>query len=221
MDERIREERTIVSKYETKLKCMSLFYILLSIFILLNSCIGFSSSPYYERYTSCEKYNLTTECISLRHRVDVIYTIELVGSVVLVVHGIIGMILLENMKVIWIARVLEYYSKVTLVVYPMLIIARVIYYANIVPILQPASQEQEIDSSLTWFTSLLTVNVQNQSLALFLTLLMFSIYTTCFMFDFCFIQLCHRMVKTLTDYEQRKKMEQDPEKKSLFVRTFE
>jgi hypothetical protein len=57
--ERILEERSQVSKYETKLKLMSLFYIVLAIIILLNACIGFSSSPYYERYTSCEKYDLT------------------------------------------------------------------------------------------------------------------------------------------------------------------
>lgn len=52
-ESRLLEERSIVGKYEGKLRCMSKFYIVLAIFILLNACIGFSSSPYYERYTSC------------------------------------------------------------------------------------------------------------------------------------------------------------------------
>lgn len=114
---------------------MSLFLVFLSIFILLNACVGFSSSPYFERYTSCEIYNQTAECISLRHRVNVIYICEMVGSFLLVIHGLIGMILLEHMKEVRIARVLEYYSKVSFLVYPALIILRLSYYADIVPML--------------------------------------------------------------------------------------
>ena len=114
---------------------MSMFYIILAIFILLNACIGFSSSPYYERYTSCENYNLTAECLSLRHRVDVIYTCELIGSVILVVHGLIGMILLENMRVIWIARLLSYYSRLSILAYVVIFVIRTSYYIDIVPML--------------------------------------------------------------------------------------
>ena len=114
---------------------MSMFYIILATFILLNACIGFSSSPYYERYTSCEKYNLTAECLSLRHRVDVIYSCELIGSIILVIHGLIGMILLENMRVVWIARLLSYYSQFSIIVYAVIIILRTSYYIDIVPML--------------------------------------------------------------------------------------
>ena len=133
--ERILQERSQSSKYETKLKLMSLFYIALAIFLLLNACIGFSSSPYYERYTSCEKYDLTAECKSLRHRVNVIYSCELVGSVALVVHGLIGMILYDNMRVIWIAKLLSCYSRLSILGYALIIVIRTSYYIDIVPML--------------------------------------------------------------------------------------
>jgi hypothetical protein len=53
------EERNQVDKYKLKLKVTSLFYVAFSVFILLNACIGFSSAPYYERYTNCTEYDVT------------------------------------------------------------------------------------------------------------------------------------------------------------------
>lgn len=192
-----------MSKYETKLKLMSLFYIILAIIILLNACIGFSSSPYYERYTSCEKYNLTSECKSLRHRVNVIYSCELIGSVALVVHGLIGMILYDNMRVIWIARLLSCYSRLSILGYAFIIIVRTSYYIDIVPMLQPESSDQNIDSGLSWFTGMLTVNVQNQTLALVLSIIFVTVISTCFLCDCCLIALSNNLVKTIKEYEAR------------------
>ena len=134
--EKILKERSEVKKYALKLKCMSLFYVLFAIFILLNSCIGFSSSPYYSRYTDCNQYKNDPQCKSLRHRVDVMYACELLGSVLLVTHGLIGMILLENLKVIKIAKVLNYYSKVAPFFYGLLILLRMSYYIDILPMLE-------------------------------------------------------------------------------------
>ena len=72
---------------------------------------------------------------------DVIYSSEFIGSLILVVHGLIGMILLEHMKSVKVARVLGLYSKAGLLVYPLLVILYVTYYVQIVPMLQPASSD--------------------------------------------------------------------------------
>ena len=66
-------------------------------FILLNACIGWSSSPFYDKYTECTLYDLTDECKFLRHRVTAIYFFEMFGSIILVAHGLIGMVLVEYM----------------------------------------------------------------------------------------------------------------------------
>lgn len=147
--------------------------------------------------------------MSLRHRVDVIYTCEFAGSVVLVVHGVMGMVLLENMKVIWIAQMLSIYSKLAFVAYILIAVIRVSYFVDIVPLLQPASSDQQIDSSLEWFTSMLTVNVQNQTWALVLTIALLLAYGTCFMFDLCLVSLCKNLIRTVRDYEAKTKKNND------------
>ena len=131
------EERQAIRKYECKLRFLSAFYLFFAIFILLNACIGFSSSPYFERYTTCQQYHVTPECVSLRRRVDVIYSCEMAGSLVLVAHGMLGLILLENMKSIRWAQALQYYSRVAIPVYITIIIMRISFYIKIVPMLQP------------------------------------------------------------------------------------
>ena len=48
--------------YRSKLKCISLFFVILSVFILLNASIGASSAPFYDKYTECNRYDLSEEC---------------------------------------------------------------------------------------------------------------------------------------------------------------
>jgi len=48
--------------YRFKLKVISLFFVSLSVFILVNACIGASSAPFYDKFTSCNRYELTEDC---------------------------------------------------------------------------------------------------------------------------------------------------------------
>lgn len=65
--QQVREARLLAEdekfdKYKLKLKAISLFYIILSVFVLINSSIGASSAPFYDKYTECSKFDLTDEC---------------------------------------------------------------------------------------------------------------------------------------------------------------
>ena len=197
---------------------MSMFYVLMAIFILLNSCIGFSSSPYYERYTSCNQYNVTPECNSLHHRVDVIYSCELLGSIVLVVHGNIGMILLDNMRSLCLARVLNIYSKISILVYAFIIVVRVSYYMDIVHMLQPANEDQTIDNTISWFTGMLTINVRNQTEAIILSCIFLTMFVMCFISDAGLIYLTTSLIKTLKEYEEKTKKSSITGRNSSFER---
>lgn len=59
---RLLAEDEKFDKYKLKLKAISLFYIILSVFVLINSSIGASSAPFYDKYTECSKFDLTDEC---------------------------------------------------------------------------------------------------------------------------------------------------------------
>lgn len=48
--------------YRSKLKCISLFFVILSVFILLNASIGASSAPFYDKFTDCKRYDLSEDC---------------------------------------------------------------------------------------------------------------------------------------------------------------
>lgn len=69
------------------------------------------------------------------------------------------MILLDNMRSLCIARVLNIYSKISILVYAFIIVVRVSYYMDIVHMLQPASEDQTINNTVSWFTGMLTINV--------------------------------------------------------------
>ena len=129
------------NKFRLKLKVISLFLIIFSVFILLNACIGASSAPFYDKYTDCTKYELTNQCEELMKYASALYGFELIGSIVLVLHGLIGMTLLEYIKKIWLIRTLNIYTKGALVLYVLDALFRCSMYFKILSLLHP---EEEI-----------------------------------------------------------------------------
>ena len=96
---------------------ISLFYVFFSTFILLNASIGASSAPFYDKYTECSKYELTSECEELMKYTSALYGFEVIGSILLSIHGLIGMTLLEYIKKVWLVRTLNYYTKIAVFLY--------------------------------------------------------------------------------------------------------
>ena len=82
-------------------------------------------------------FDITEECKSLRHRVTAIYIFEMIGSMFLVAHGLIGMILVEYMKKMRLIRILNTYTKVALVFYTMVIILRTAMYVKVLILIAP------------------------------------------------------------------------------------
>ena len=103
----------------------------------MNACIGWSSSPFYDKYTKCTLYDITEECKFLRRKVTAIYIFELIGSVILVTHGLIGMILIEYMKEMRLIQIMNTYTKVALVFYAIVIILRTAMYVKVLVLIAP------------------------------------------------------------------------------------
>jgi len=46
-----------------------------------------------------------------------LYGFEVIGSIILTIHGLMGMTLLEYIKKVWLVRTLNYFTKVALPLY--------------------------------------------------------------------------------------------------------
>lgn len=55
-EEKLKAEDEKFDKYRFKLKGISMFFVCLSVFVLINASIGASSAPFYDKFTECSKY---------------------------------------------------------------------------------------------------------------------------------------------------------------------
>jgi hypothetical protein len=192
------------SKYRMKLKVVSLFFMLLSLFILLNACIGASSAPFYDKFTVCSKMSLNDDCEQLMHFSSALYGFELIGSLILVVHGLIGMTLLEYIKRICLIRTLNYYTKVALFLYSLDALLRTAIYLKIKNLVVPVEEEDHKDDTEN-FTGFLAVFCQNKAMAVIITVLLLCSYAMCFL-STCFMwKLSNDLEKTVLEEEDEKK----------------
>ena len=82
-------------------------------------------------------YDITEECKSLRRKVTAIYVFEMIGSLFLVAHGLIGMILIEYMKQMRIIKILNAYTKVALIFYSLVVLLRTAMYIKVLVLIAP------------------------------------------------------------------------------------
>lgn len=127
-------------KYKLKLKAVSLFFVFFSVFILLNASIGASSAPFYDKYTDCTKFELTSKCEQLMKYTSALYGFEILGSVILVLHGLLGMTLLEYIKKTWLIRTLNWYTKIALIFYAVDALLRCSMYFKILSLVNPEEE---------------------------------------------------------------------------------
>ena len=120
---------------------ISLYYVFLATFVILNACIGASSAPFYDKYTECSKYELTSECEQLMKYTSALYGFEVIGSILLSIHGLMGMTLLEYIKKVWLVRALNYYTKVVLALYIVDTLLRNAMYFKILNLVSPVEED--------------------------------------------------------------------------------
>ena len=106
----------------------------------MNASIGASSAPFYDKYTECNKLSLTTNCKELMKYSSALYGFEVIGSIILSIHGLLGMTLLEYIKRIWLIRTLNYYTKVALFLYIGDALLRTAMYLKILNLVRPVEE---------------------------------------------------------------------------------
>ena len=76
---------------------LSMYFVIFSVFILLNACIGFSSAPFYSPSAQCDIYNPSAECKQLEVNSQILYAFELCFALVLVANGCLVVSLADNL----------------------------------------------------------------------------------------------------------------------------
>lgn len=120
---------------------ISLYYVFLGTFVILNASIGASSAPFYDKYTECSKFELTSDCEQLMKYTSALYGFEVIGSILLSIHGLMGMTLLEYIKKVWLVRALNYYTKVVLALYIVDTLLRSAMYFKILDLVSPVEED--------------------------------------------------------------------------------
>lgn len=155
---------------------MSLFFVILSVFILLNAAIGASSAPFYDKDTNCSKYELTENCKELLTYTSALYGFEVTASIILSVHGVLGMTLLEHIKEMCLIRFLNIYTKVALFLYALDALLRTALYFKIKGLLQSVEEvPHELD-----FGGYLAVYCEQKALGVIITGILLGVYSCCF-----------------------------------------
>jgi len=201
IDERLMAEDEKFVAHRFKLKVISLFFVILSCFILLNSCIGASSAPFYDKFTDCNRYDLTDDCKELMKYTSALYGFEVTGALILVVHGLIGATLLEHIKKVWLIRFLNYYTKVALFIYMVDAVLRSAMYWKIKKLVEPVAQD---DHEIVDFAGYLAVYCSNQTLAFVITGILLFTYGACFLANCYLWRLTGKLHDTAIQVEEEK-----------------
>lgn len=186
---RQKESRILstLDRVRQKLKVLSLYFVVFSVFILLNACIGFSSAPFYSPDTDCDLYHPSSECQTLEINTNILYAFELVFSIVLMVNGCLAVTLSDNLRLIWLRKVNIVYAKCGLIAYPVLFLVRTILYTDVVNRLKP-----DMDTDfLSLYSNLFAVYVRNEMTQFIVTSVVLTCYFLCYGFTVFIVRYCN------------------------------
>lgn len=70
-----------------------------------------------------------------------LYSFEVIGSIILTIHGLMGMTLLEYIKKVWLVRTFNYYTKIALLIYTVDALLRSAMYFKILKLVNPVEED--------------------------------------------------------------------------------
>ena len=69
-----------------------------------------------------------------------LYGFEVIGSILLVIHGLMGMTLLEYIKKVWLIRTLSIYTRAAVFLYALDALLRSAMYFKIIALINPVEE---------------------------------------------------------------------------------
>ena len=183
-EERQKEvaEMRELRKYTRRFKCISYFFLFFSIFILMNACIGFSSAPFYLPDVNCNSLEPTEECLYLKNLTAVLYFIEMFGSLLMVMHGLLTIAIIDYLKSLRFIRFLIKFTKTVMMLYIILIIVRIGIYIKVhyeVTLVDNHNKDQGFGNFLASYIT------ENKTAAAYITFILMSMFGICFLVNCC------------------------------------
>ncbi|CDW90837.1 UNKNOWN [Stylonychia lemnae] len=190
-EERLKEikEQKIVRKFQKQLKICAYFFLFWATFILLNSCIGFSSAPFYLPEVKCNHLEPSDNCKYLKSLTSALYCFEIIGSLLLVIHGLLLIALIDHIKHLKLIRLIQRFTKVVIILYLVLIVLRIGVYIKV------QSEVASIDSNETdqGFGNFLASFVDDPQTAIAVTCILMSCFFLCFLMNCFTVRLTNKI----------------------------
>ena len=172
----------VLEQFRKKFAASSLYLVFFSLFILLNACVCFSSQPYYDPHTNCYVDD-SEECQRVKRLVRYMYGLEVAISIIMVTHGCLTMALADNLKTTCLVKLVLWYCKAGLFLYPVLLLCRCAIYAVIENNMQPLYD-------FDWFGGVFAIIFKNQNLEIVTSTGILTLYFVCYLvliFTICLI----------------------------------
>jgi len=125
------------------------------------------------------------------------YIFEGLGSIALVAHGLIGMVLIEHTKNLRLIRILNIYTKVALVFYAVCALLRTAMYVKVLVLIAPLELDKPQD-----FGGFLAVYVENDTVSTIITIALLVTYVSCFLSSFYMICVTRNLRNFTVENEQ-------------------
>ena len=196
-----QEEDKKFRSYQVRFKIVSLFFVVLSTLVLINACIGSSSAPFYDKHTECNIYELTDECSKLKKWASSLYGFEVIGSLILCLHGLLGMAVVEHTRKICLIKTLNYYTKIALIFYFGDVLLRTAIYLKVLDLVGDVELDDEESED---FGDYLAIYIDNHKASIIVTSVLIGVYCTCFLSNCYMIYLTSRLEKEATQVMKAK-----------------
>jgi len=195
-DERLKElkELRVIKRFQRKCKIFAYFFLFWACFILLNACIGFSSAPFYIPAAKCNKLEPNNDCSFLKSLSYAMYSFEMVGSLLLVIHGLLLIALVDHIKSVRLLQNIRRFSKASFILYIILIIMRIGVYFKVEDEIKGIDND-EADQS---FGNFLASYVPDKQGAIALTFILILVFGICFIMNCLSIKLTWRIEAFVT-----------------------
>ena len=191
-EERKRELSDLkqIKLFTRSLKCLAYFFIFFASFLLLNSCIGFSSAPFYLPGVKCDALEPNEQCKYLKNLTYSLYVIELCGSMLLCIHGLLLIGLIDHIKNLSLIRMILKFTKFVSLLYVLLTIIRIGIYIRVHLELQSVDIQHKDQGFGNFLASYM---FEDKTAAACITCLLMFMFGLCFLMNWCTFKLARHI----------------------------
>ena len=158
--------------------------------MLLNVFIGFSSAPFYEKFAICNRYDPDEACKRLQAKVSRLYLSEFTGGFLSLLQGIIGVVLVDNMKSMKVIYALRKICQISIFLYMIAFVIRIALYFDV----HSAIKEVDIDHIDKGLGSFLAEYIDDTTGSLIISITLLCLFMLFYLSNFYIVKLMNKLI---------------------------